>query len=383
MDGDKEQSTAPERIVYIVASGLGGLISTVASSMLSTPLPIGFLAMLTYMFYKKFRQNPFSLSREDLERHIIEARLMLDKKLAELEKIKKIKERVENGEIGGDLVLLDARIRQLEEEVELARAKIRLANMIMMVRESIDLFNKLYGRENFNKLITNIDKLNEEVEKILKRSGIDEVDVESFYRYFERTFPLITRGGTADQTALPPQQPQQPVQQPAHTQQPRPTGFIEVDVRLLREGEPIDWLKVLEEAASSSAKIRLPSGTFYTRQKGYRSLLIALFSTDLDLKILKGLFDNRRLNEIALILRKLREGDLIEVSPTSSENATLEELISIMCIESVRSERSESVIIRVCKFADAENKEVLIERRVVIDPNTKRATKIIYKTVRS
>ncbi|MCC6054141.1 MAG: hypothetical protein LM589_02340, partial [Thermosphaera sp.] len=129
------------------------VVSTVIPWIVGYPIPIGLIIIVVIVFYMRFSRNPFELSINDLKRHIAEARVEEEKLLKELKDIERILKRVEAGEVEGDKDLLQAKKKQLEEALKLAREKIRLASMIIMIRENIEVFNRLFGKDKFAKLL--------------------------------------------------------------------------------------------------------------------------------------------------------------------------------------------------------------------------------------
>ena len=143
-----------------IASITGPVISWIAWY----PIPLGLIVIVGLIFYNKYFVNPFKLSTDDLRRHIAKARIEEEKLLRELEDLEMILKRVERGEIKGDKELLQAKKKQLEEALKLAREKIRLASMIIMIKENIEVFNKLFGKDKFTELLNiDIEKLSENV----------------------------------------------------------------------------------------------------------------------------------------------------------------------------------------------------------------------------
>jgi hypothetical protein len=199
-------------LVKTIASIAGSMIAWITKY----PIPLGLIVTIGLIFYNKYFINPFKLSISDLRRHIAEARIEEEKLLRELEDIEMILERVERGEIKGDKELLRAKKKQLEEALKLAREKIRLASMIIMIKENIEVFNKLFGKDKFTELLNiDIEKLNENVKEQLEKTlgNVDiDVDIDALHKYFkEEIEKLVKKKKEEEPTQPPPQQgPSQP-----------------------------------------------------------------------------------------------------------------------------------------------------------------------------
>ena len=352
-------------------------IGTVLGYITRYPIPLGLIVTVALLFYKKFSRNPFKLSIEDLKKHIAEARVEEEKLLEELREVERVIKRVEAGEIEGDKDLLQAKKKQLKEAVKLAREKIRLASMIVMIKENVEAFNRLFGKDSFEKLL-DVEELDKLVGQQLKEAGIEDIDIGSLYQYFNNVFPLILK--KAEESAVkevekelkPPQPPPPP--EPEHA----PLEKVGKVDKLVREGSVKEWIDFIKEAIEKNEKIKIPLLRNYNTE-GYRNLLIALYTIDVPALKLKEVIEDRFLNRVVDYLKKLYQGEVVEVAPDSSDREYLDQAIEIMCRKPVREEVKETETTKYYKLT-VEGKEHTIARKTVKDPVTRRAQKVVITT---
>ena len=352
-------------------------IGTATTYLIKYPIPVGLIATIALLFYKKFSKNPFKLSIEDLKKHIAEARIKEEKLLEELKDIERIIKRVEVGEIEGDKDLLQVKKKQLEEAVKLAREKIRLASMIIMIKENTEVFNKLFGKDNFKKLL-DVEELGKQLEQQLKEAGIEDIDVDALYSYFNNVFPLILKNPEefavkkVEEEEKPPQPPPPPT--------PEYTLLEKVD-RLVREGSVEEWLDFIEEAIEKNKKIKIPLLRNYSVE-GYRNLLLAVYTIDAPASKLREVIADRFLGRVVDYFKKLSRGEPVEVTPDSSDREYLDQAVEIMCGKPVREETTETEINKHYKLTIKDREQIII-RKVVKDTATQKAQKVIYQTTYS
>jgi len=352
-------------------------IGTVLGYITRYPIPLGLIVTVALLFYKKFSRNPFKLSIEDLKKHIAEARVEEEKLLEELRDVERVIKRVEAGEIEGDKDLLQAKKKQLKEAVKLAREKIRLASMIVMIKENVEAFNRLFGKDSFEKLL-DVEELDKLVGQQLKEAGIEDIDIGSLYQYFNNVFPLILK--KAEESAVkevekelkPPQPPPPP--EPEHA----PLEKVGKVDKLVREGSVKEWIDFIKEAIEKNEKIKIPLLRNYNTE-GYRNLLIALYTIDVPASKLKEVIEDRFLNRVVDYLKKLYQGEVVEVAPDSSDRGYLDQAIEIMCRKPEREEVKETETTKYYKLT-VEGKEHTITRKTVKDPVTRRAQKVVITT---
>ncbi len=153
----------------------------------------------------------------------------------------------------------------------------------------------------------------------------------------------------------------------------------EINVELLKMGTPKDWLKQIEEAFSDNVKIKLPYGN-HSEKEGYRNLLIALYSVKgPNAKKITSILADKSLIRIAEYLRNLKDGREITVRPSDSALTDLDETISVMCGRILPDKvRVDNVVTSIFKFADAYKNEVAIEKKITLNPVTKKADRISF-----
>jgi hypothetical protein len=359
-------------LIKMVASATSTVISWIAQY----PIPIGLIATVAITFYKKFSKNPFELSINDLKRHIAEARVEEEKLLKELKDIERILKRVEAGEVEGDKDLLQAKKKQLEEALKLAREKIRLVSMIIMIRENIEVFNRLFGKDKFAKLL-NVEELDKHIDKQLKKA-LENVDIDALHHYFNKVFPLILKN-PAEFVAKEEKKEEKPIQQPSQPPPPQKPGYIPVEQvdKMLKEGSVEEWIEIIKKAVESGEKIKIPPGR-YESKEGYKNLLTALHIMIEDVKPekLREAIEDRFISRAIEYFKQLRKGS-IEVAPESSDREYIDTILQIICGNPVKEESTETEITKQYKLT-LKDREVVIERKTVRDPATKKAQKIVY-----
>jgi hypothetical protein len=359
MSGNYENRVLIERIICSVVENTLRIMTGVPI------LPICLTVYTGRLFYNVFARDPFKISMEDLESHIIvavEERKIIKRKLEEVDELIK---KVESRKIEGNLELLNSRKKQLEEQLKLVDSKIMLANIVKMVRENIELFHKLYGKDRFEKLLD--AETYKKVDEALKNQGVKDIDIEALYTYFNNVFPVIIKGGEKPPQP-PPTQPPQPPQVPAD----------KVD-KLVKEGNVEEWVNLIKEALERNEKIKMPPLRNYNTE-GYRNLLATLLFIDTPPSKLKDTIADRFLNRVIEPLKKLAEGKTIEVAPDSSDREYIDQAIEIMCGNPEKEEITETTITKQYKLI-VRGKEVIIERKTIRDPETKKAQKITYKMI--
>jgi hypothetical protein len=349
-----------------IASITGPVISWIAGY----PIPLGLIVIVGLIFYNKYFVNPFKLSTDDLRRHIAKARIEEEKLLRELEDIEMILKRVERGEIKGDKELLQAKKKQLEEALKLAREKIRLASMIIMIKENIEVFNKLFGKDKFTELLNiDIEKLNENVNEQLKKT-LGNVDIDALHQYFKEEIEKLVKKKKKEE------KPTQPSPQQVPPQQPRYIPVEQVD-EMLREGSIEEWIEILKKAVESGEKIKMPPGR-YESKEGYRNLLVALY---IILEVVKPgklreAIEDKFTSRAIGYFKQLRKRP-IEITPESSDREYIDTILQIICGDPAKEEKTETETTKQYKLI-LKDREVVIERKTIKDPATKRAQKIVY-----
>lgn len=363
-------------VVRAVSSAIYGILQY--AFVIQYPIPVGLVVTVGVALYRRFHReltkNPFKLPVEKLREYLAEARVEEEKLSRELRDIERLIRRVEAGEIKVEEEhrnLLNAKRRQLEEAVKLAREKVMLTEMAIMVKENVELFNQLFGRDRFERLL-DPEELSKLMDKEVLRM-VESVDVGSLHTYFNQVFPLILRNPEGFRAEVRPEQPPQPP--------PRP-GYVPLELvdRLAKEGSVEDWVDLIRRSLETGERVRLPPGRYVGRE-GYRNLIRALYlllETEKPSK-LKEVVEDRFLSRAVDYLKQLRSG-VVEVAPDSSDAGYLDDLLQITCGDPVREERTESEVVRQYKL-QLGGRAVTIERRVVKDPATGRAQKVVYRVI--
>ena len=350
-------------LVKTIASIAGPMIAWITGY----PIPLGLIVMIGLIFYNKYFINPFKLSISDLRRHIAEARIEEEKLLRELEDIEMILKRVEREEIKGDKELLQAKKKQLEEALKLAREKIRLASMMIMIKENIEVFNKLFGKDKFTELLNiDIEKLSENVKEQLKKT-LGNVDIDALHQYFKEEIEKLVKKKKEEKKKE--EKPTQP------SPRPRYIPVEQVD-KMLREGSVEEWIGIIKRAVESGEKIKMLPG--YESKEGYRNLLVALYIILEDVKPekLREAIEDKFISRAIEYFKQLRKRP-IEIPPESSDREYIDTILQIICEEPKKEEKTETEITKQYKLI-LKDREVVIERKIIIDPATKRAQKIVY-----
>ncbi len=358
------------------------LISTVASiagSYLSTAsgfiLPLGSVLTLMHLYYKFFHKDPLRASDKELRRHIHEA---IEKEVEcrrALEGLRRVKSRVERGEIEVEsTVSLEARMKQLDECVKLARAKKMVCEAIIMVKENIGIYKELFGDRGFIKLANNPDELDELVEKAFKKAGIERVEYKEIAEYLRNLTPIIIKEPEKFREAS-----QAPATQPKLPQQ---VGEVaeSIIISLINNGSVQDWIDLLNRSVKDNVMIKLPPGR-YSSKEGFKNLLIALYTTELDINAVRRVMKGRYLIRAANYLRRLREGKMIEVDPLSSDKDYIDEILEIINEGEVEKRVEGNTVVKIYGFTTSDGKQVKIERLVEKDPIKGRAIKISYRKI--
>jgi len=353
-------------LVKTIASIAGSMIAWITEY----PIPLGLIVTIGLIFYNKYFINPFKLSISNLRRHIAEARIEEEKLLRELEDIEMILKSVERGEIKGDKELLQAKKELLEEALKLAREKIRLASMMIIIKENIEVFNKLFGKDKFTELLNiDIEKLSEHVNEQLKKT-LRNVDINALHEYLKKEIEKFA-------VKKKEEKPTQPSPQQVLPQQPRYISVEQVD-KMLREGSVEEWIGIIKRAVESGEKIKMPSGR-YESKEGYRNLLVALYIILEDVKPekLREAIEDKFISRAIEYFKQLRKRP-IEIPPESSDREYIDTILQITCGDPAKEEKTETEITKQYKLTLKEDREVVIERKIIKDPITKKAQKIVY-----
>jgi len=370
-------------VLPIAMGALGRVVARLFGISTDLLFPLGAVVMLALLFYRRFKEDLFTASRERLEELLVEAQLELGKAEESLRRHQEIMDKVKSGTIKGDLELLEAKRRQLEERVQLARANVRLLNAAIMFRENIELFEKLYGKYKLKDLLRDPNKIEERVNEVLKEHGLSEVDTEAIAEYLNETFPVIVRDTKEKTMVEGVREEAKPAPQvPLQVSKPPSQEVVEVSLDMLNYGEPLEWAKLIEEAAREGKVVKLPLVRDISGREGFKNLLVALYSTEVKPHEMKKVFkDNKLLARYIDVIAELKKGRELVLDVTDSRLPDVDELLKILCGEPtdtrVSEGEAERVVEKLYKFKDMRGREVTVARKTVIDRYSNRAKHVI------
>jgi hypothetical protein len=158
---------------------------------------------------------------------------------------------------------------------------------------------------------------------------------------------------------------------------PAEPKITEIGPELIESGSPNNWLEQIKATSKNNGKIKLPQPV-HPEKEGYRNLLIALYSAEQNLNT-TSIFADKSLNKIAGYIQKLKSGNEIIVDPSSSSMTDLDDIMRIMCGGLVPEKTTEgNVTKRAYKFFDAYRNEVNIEKKIVLNPVTRKADSVSF-----
>lgn len=358
-----------DTLVSIIASSAGALLSITLDSI----IPLGLVATVVLLFYRHYNQNPFKLSEEKLRSLIHEAREIEERYRMKLERFQEIKERIERGEIRGDIGLLNLNIEHTKEVIKMARLKIKIVELVLAVKEEVKIFKKLFGENSFNKLVSNADELSREINKVLEREGISEINEEEVIQYLEMQIPLVFKKPEKHRAV----ETSEKVLEKEHEKKP----YVSVENlwNLIEDGTVKHWLELFEKSFKESMKIKLPVGV-RREKEGYKNLLKTLCVTNLDMNIIRKVVDDRVLVRIAELFNKLKNEKSIELEPQDSNLNYIEDTLQIISSDvDEKVEGDTKINIYKIDISELEQKPVEVERRVMKDPKTGKAVKIVFR----
>jgi hypothetical protein len=147
---------------------------------------------------------------------------------------------------------------------------------------------------------------------------------------------------------------------------------------MLREGSIEEWIGIIKRAVESGEKIKMPPGR-YESKEGYRNLLVALYIILEDVKPekLREAIEDKFISRAIEYFKQLRKRP-IEIPPESSDREYIDTILQIICGDPAKEEKTETETTKQYKLTLKEDREVVIERKTIKDPATKRAQKIVY-----
>lgn len=365
MNKDKKE------IIKIIISIIAGLAGTIASSTTGIPVSLGAFVMAVYLFRRLFNRDPFEASEEELRSYVHKAIELENVYRRELEDLARVKKRIEKKEIVvHDIDSLDRRIKQVEEIIEIARAKKNVVETILMVRENMDIFKKLLGDKNFGKLVTDVEYLKNKVEEALKREGMEEIDLKEVTEYLKNAVSLIIREPEKYMEKTE-------IKEEGGTPKPEEKPTVNMLEELLNSGSVDQWVEFIKKAVHENTKIKLPPGR-YQEKKGFKNLLKSLYIVDCDVDKLRKVFDDKVLIRFAEYLKALKEGKTIEVSVQSSDLVYMDDMLEKISDEVKEGMEGETKI-RIYGFTAIGSEQVVTKRKVMKDQATGKAIKIVFE----
>ena len=125
------------RVFKDLATGLVRMIP----SLLGIPptvlpvIPIGTIITLFKLYQEHFGDNPFKVSISKIHGEIARCTEACNELRDELEHVRNLLEKVRRGEIKGNAELLEAKAKQLEDELEITEDKNIILNLALIVRD--------------------------------------------------------------------------------------------------------------------------------------------------------------------------------------------------------------------------------------------------------
>jgi hypothetical protein len=146
---------------------------------------------------------------------------------------------------------------------------------------------------------------------------------------------------------------------------------------MLREGSIEEWIGIIKKAVESGEKIKMPPGR-YESKEGYRNLLVALYIILEDVKPekLREAIEDKFISRAIEYFKQLRKRP-IEIPPESSDREYIDTILQITCGDPAKEEKTETETTKQYKLI-LKDREVVIERKTIKDPATKRAQKMVY-----
>lgn len=369
--------------ILSIAAGIAG---TILSATLRYPIPLGLFVALGFMFRKLLGRDPFKLSIDELRGYLREAVELERTYERELEDLQRIKMRIEKGELKTkDTTSLDLRIKHLEELLKITKSKKLVTEAIIMVRENVEVYKKLLGERDFDKLVSNLDELAERVNEFLKKEDIGEIDYEAVAKRINELIPLVIKEPEKyrQETTVEEKKQEKVIAETKSEEkqsiETREVVSQETLLDLLEEGTVKQWIDILEKASRESTKIRLPRGV-YRDKEGYKNLLKALCVVDLGVRAIRKIIDDRALIRMSELFGKLKDEKTLELDPWSSDKDYIEDVLQIISGKiGERIEDNTKVELYRIDIPDL-HRSLVVEKRVLRDP-LGRATKIIYRSL--
>lgn len=116
------------------------------------PIPVGLLIVLAKRYHEHFSTNFFKASVDRVRAQIVHYTKLCNDVRDELKYDRDLLERVKRGEVSGSTELLEVKVKQLEEELELLEDKNIILNLALMIREKSEFYKREFGKGIWKKI---------------------------------------------------------------------------------------------------------------------------------------------------------------------------------------------------------------------------------------
>jgi len=352
-----------------------GMISD-AAGLQAAPISIGLIILIIRLSSKLFNRNLLSLPVRKLKDEMIEVEKMDRAIRNEYRFTSEVIRKVEEGEAEGDLELLKLKASQLDRQLTLLDSKRKILSLVIMIKENAEFFNKLYGKDNWKKIIKNPEKIGRKIDKILHEKDIKDERINSVIEILEKKFMeslAMVKSPSSDEKFK--EEPTPPVKN--ELSPPTPGRFIEISKELLYDGTPDQWLKLIGQAVEEGWKLKLPMGS-YDDRTGYRNLMKAIFSSEFSGYKLRQVFLDKPLIRAVDLLKGLKSGEEVSFDPYSSEKVDMDNLLQVLVgAKKPITAREGNRIVSQYEFTGAKGEPVRVRKIILLDSSGK-ASRVNY-----
>lgn len=118
----------------------------------SVPIPVGLIIFLSKKYNEYFSEDFFRVSVNRVHAQITHNTSLLNDVRSELKYDRGLIKKVRRGEVGSSEDLLNIKVNQLEEELELLEDKNIVLNLALMVRERSEFYEREFGKGIWKKI---------------------------------------------------------------------------------------------------------------------------------------------------------------------------------------------------------------------------------------
>ncbi|MEB3778743.1 MAG: hypothetical protein GSR85_00710 [Desulfurococcales archaeon] len=298
-------------------------------------IPTGLIAFAAVKFYEMYGRNPFRMNLEDMRSETIDVTRLYEDVVEELEHVEKLLEKAKaEGRRSPTLASLEMRRRELEQRASMILSKKLALELIINVRERIELYKELY-KGYWDKMSREGEKLLEDLKKQVEKAGMRE-DFTTIARELiagiDDVMPPTGRMEVRLEEAIP-AQPQATITQQLTTVEEKPKEKLEITPDMLKDYEVQEWLDLIDKTIEEGATLKVRPGTRlekFTGERGYRNLLIALLTTNRRRTELEKTLEDKPLKKAAVFLKKLSYGEEIQVDPQSSDKQDYDDILQTL-----------------------------------------------------